>query len=381
MPSPDSTGPRSDGLPLTGFTVAITAARRADEFETLLRRRGAVVTSTPAIAMVPLSDDERLREVTDDLIATPPDLLIATTGIGFRGWIEAADGWGQAESLLDALGRARVISRGPKATGALRAAGLREEWSPVSESSVEVLTHLTADDLAGKRVAVQLHGATDDWDPVPGFLDALGERGADVVGVPVYRWEQPSDTIALDALVEKIALSQVDAVTFTSAPAVASVLMRAEDMGLLAGVRHALSGPVIPYCVGPVTAAPLTRTGIESVAPDRMRLGALARLVADDLPTRKPALAVDGHNLGVRAAAATVDGEIRELPPTAMSLLRALARHPGEVVSREDLLAVLPAAGDDTHAVEAAVARLRSALGERGLIATVVKRGYRLALD
>ena len=98
-----------------------------------------------------------------------------------------------ADALLGALGKARVISRGPKATGALRAAGLREEWSPVSESSEEVLAHLTVDDLKGKRVAVQLHGATDDWDPVvlnvandyPGSLAAL--RLADVLLVNPVR--------------------------------------------------------------------------------------------------------------------------------------------------------------------------------------------------
>lgn len=367
--------------PLAGFRVAITASRRADEFETLLRRRGANVVSAAAISMVPLADDEQLRIVTDNVIADPPDLLIATTGIGFRGWVEAAEDWGLAEPLLAALGNGRVISRGPKATGALRAAGLREEWSPTSESSAEVLSHLRAEDLNGKRVVVQLHGATDDWDPVPGFLDGLRERGATVVGVPVYRWEPPTDTTAFDSLVEAVALAQVDAVTFTSAPAVASTLMRADELGVLEGVRRALVGPVVPYCVGPVTAAPLTSLGIESVAPERMRLGALARLVTQDLPTRRPALRVAGHDLGIRATVAVVDGQVKELSPSALSLLRTLGRKPGEVVSREELLTVLPAAGDDTHAVEAAVARLRANLGAKELVATVVKRGYRLAVD
>jgi uroporphyrinogen-III synthase len=41
----------------------------------------------------------------------------------------------------------------------------------------------------------------------------------------------------------------------------------------------------------------------------------------------------------------------------------------------------MPAASDDEHAVETAVARLRAALGTPGLVQTVVKRGYRLALD
>jgi Uroporphyrinogen-III synthase HemD len=110
--------------------------------------------------MVPLPDDDELREHTQALIDVPPDIVIATTGVGFRGWIAATDGWGLTHELLVALGKARVVSRGPKATGALRAAGLPEEWSPESESSRELLHYLVEGGVAGQRIAVQLHGAT-----------------------------------------------------------------------------------------------------------------------------------------------------------------------------------------------------------------------------
>ncbi len=369
----------SSAAVLTGFTVAITAARRADELAAILQRRGADIVSAAAIHMVPLSDDVHLRSATEELIATPPDMLIATTGIGFRGWVEAAEGWGVAEPLLQSLAGARVISRGPKATGALRAAGLREEWSPASESSEEVLAHLTVDDLRGRRVAVQLHGAVDDWDPVPGFLDTLAERGATVVPIPVYRWEPPTDLQALDALVEKVALSSVDAITFTSAPAVASFLMRADAMALKDSVHRALTTDVVPFCVGPVTARPLDRIGVESVRPERMRLGALARIVGDELPRLRPDLAVAGHRLGVRAGCAVVDGEVIMLTPNSLVLLKMLARDPGAIVTREVMLETLGA--EDPHVIEAAVARLRSSLGVKELVATAVKRGYRLAID
>ncbi len=365
--------------PLLGFTVAITAARRADEFATLLIRRGASVVATPAISMIPLADDARLRESTDAVIADPPDLLIATTGIGFRGWVEAAEGWGLAEPLLDALRGARVLSRGPKPTGALRAAGLREEWSPASESSPELLVHLQREDLTGARIVVQLHGAPEAWDPNPGFVAGLTALGAQVLGVPVYRWERPADTTELDRMIEDIALARVDAVTFTAAPAVASVLARARELRLYDGLRAALAGPVVPFCVGPVTAGPLEQIGIDPVVPDRMRLGALARCVEQRLPELRPDLPVAGHRLGLRATGAVVDGEWRELTPTSLVLLRLLAREPGTVVGRDELLAAL--GGADPHAVEAAVARLRNSLGHKEIVATVVKRGYRLALD
>lgn len=369
----------ADAPSLTGFTVAITASRRVDEFATMLSRRGADIVAAAAIHMVPLADDAHLRAATEDVIATPPDVLIATTAIGFRGWMAAASSWGLADELLDALRDARVISRGPKATGALREAGLREEWSPPSESSAEVLAYLSAGDLDGKRVAVQLHGVTDDWNPVPGFPDSLADHGATLVTVPVYRWEPPADFAELDGLIERVARGGVDAITFTSAPAAASFLMRASQLGLTEAVTRALTTTVTPFCVGPVTARPLDDIGVPSVQPERMRLGALARIVADELPRRKPDLAVAGHALGVHATCAVVDGEVRDLSPNSLTLLKSLARVPGAVVSRDVLLEAL--AGDDPHVVEAAVNRLRSALGARELIATAVKRGYRLAVE
>ncbi|MGC5410909.1 uroporphyrinogen-III synthase, partial [Streptomyces sp. DT225] len=87
--------------PLAGFTVGVTAARRAEELGTLLRRRGATVVHAPALRIVPLADDGELLAATEQLVAETPDVVVATTAIGFRGWIEAADGWGIGDRLLD----------------------------------------------------------------------------------------------------------------------------------------------------------------------------------------------------------------------------------------------------------------------------------------
>lgn len=203
---------------LTGCTIAVTAARRADELSALLSRRGARVSAAPTIEMVPLPDDPALRAGTDAVIAMPPDLLIPTTGIGLRAWVEAAEEWGLADRLLTALSSARIISRGPKVTGAVRALGLREEWSPTSESSAEVLTHLSSAPIAGLRAAVQLHGAIDDWDPNRALVEGLGSLGVEVIAVPVYSWRRPVDPAALDALIDEVVAGRLDAVTFTSGP-------------------------------------------------------------------------------------------------------------------------------------------------------------------
>ncbi|MFF9215788.1 uroporphyrinogen-III synthase [Streptomyces viridosporus] len=367
---------RPDHGPLAGFTVGVTAARRADELGALLERRGAAVLHAPALRIVPLADDGELLAATEEIIERAPDIAVATTAIGFRGWVEAADGWGLGERLLARLGGVRILARGPKVKGAIRAAGLAEEWSPASESLAEVLDRLLAEGVDGLRIAVQLHG-----EPLPGFVESLRAGGAEVVGVPVYRWLPPEDLGPVDRLLDATVSRTLDAVTFTSAPAAASLLSRAGERGLLDDLVAALGHDVLPACVGPVTALPLQDHGVDTVQPERFRLGPLVQVLCRELPARARVLPVAGHRVEIRGHAVLVDDALRPVPPAGMSLLRALARRPGWVVARADLLRALPGAGRDEHAVETAMARLRGALGAPGLIQTVVKRGYRLALD
>ncbi|GGR80946.1 MULTISPECIES: uroporphyrinogen-III synthase [Streptomyces] len=362
--------------PLAGFTVGVTAARRAEELGALLQRRGATVLHAPALRIVPLADDSELLAATQQIIDRGPDVVVATTAIGFRGWVEAADGWGLGEQLLGELRGVRLLARGPKVKGAIRAAGLTEEWSPSSESLAEVLDRLLEEGVDGSRVAVQLHG-----EPLPGFVESLRAAGAEVLPVPVYRWMPPEDTGPLDRLLDTAVGRGLDALTFTSAPAAASLLSRAEERGLLGELLSALSHDVLPACVGPVTALPLQAHGVDTVQPERFRLGPLVQLLCQELPARARVLPVAGHRVEIRGHAVLVDGALKPVPPAGMSLLRALARRPGWVVPRADLLKALPGAGRDEHAVETAMARLRTALGAPKLIQTVVKRGYRLALD
>ncbi|MET9732870.1 uroporphyrinogen-III synthase [Streptomyces sp. NPDC006458] len=362
--------------PLAGFTVGVTAARRADELGALLQRRGASVLRAPVLRIVPLADDGELLAATKDLIDRVPDVVVATTAIGFRGWIEAADGWGLGEVLVDRLRGVELLARGPKVKGAVRAAGLTEDWSPSSESMAEVLDRLLDEGVEGRRIVIQLHG-----EPLPGFVEALKAAGAEVVGVPVYRWMPPEDIAPVDRLLDAAVSRGLDALTFTSAPAAQSFLSRADERGLLPELLSAFTHDVLPACVGPVTALPLQARGVDTVQPERFRLGPLVQILCQELPSRTRSLPVAGHQVEIRGHAVLVDGALRPVPPAGMSLLRALSRRPGWVVARADLLRALPGAGRDEHAVETAMARLRTALGAPKLIQTVVKRGYRLALD
>jgi uroporphyrinogen-III synthase len=364
-------------LPLAGYTVGVTAARRREELGTALERKGARVVYGPAIRIVPLADDAQLHEATDRCLAAPLDFVVATTGIGFRGWLDAAETWSLGEPLVKAMAAAAIMARGPKVRGAVRAAELRETWSPESESSSEVLEHMLANyDLTRRRVAVQLHG-----EPLPDLVDSLRGAGADVIEVPVYRWVPPEDEQPLRRVLEATATAALDCVTFTSAPAAANFLRTADQLGLRDDVLAALKGPVLAAAVGSVTAGPLVRADVPVAMPDRFRLGALVREVVDQLPRRAPVLSTAGHRLEIRGHAVLLDEVLVPLPGAGLALLRELASRPGQVFSRAALGKLLPGESTDGHAVEVAIARLRTTLGDPAIVQTVVKRGYRLAVD
>src|SRR4029450_12618953 len=141
---------------LTGCSLVVTAHRRADDLITSFRRRGAKVLHAPTLQIVPIAEDAALVEATRRVIARPPHDVVVTTAEGFRGWVEAADSAGLAADLLGTLERARLLARGPKARGAIRAAGLVEAWSAGSETTAEGVGWRTAQGGAGGRVGGQV---------------------------------------------------------------------------------------------------------------------------------------------------------------------------------------------------------------------------------
>ncbi len=370
---PGVPGPGVRG-PLSGFRVGITSARKVEELTSLLERRGAEVESAPAMAIESLDDGE-LRAATRDVLDNPPELFVATTGMGLRRWFDAAAAWGLLDELVAALGRAAIVARGPKSVGALRAHGLREVWSPPSECFEDVLAYLRRTSLAGRRIVVQEHGRS-----LSVVANALRVQGAEVRVVSVYRCAPADDQAAMFRMVDLVAERRVDAVTFTSAPA-AEILM---DVAVASGRRtellDAFREDVLATCVGPVTAAPFELWGVPVVQPERSRLAAMVRTLELELPSRRRGteIVVRGHRLLLHGDQVCVDGSQVRLSPAPLAVLRALADQPGHVVSRRELMDHLPSglAGSE-HAVEVAVARLRSAVGST-LVQTVVKRGYRL---
>ncbi|MFC7374694.1 uroporphyrinogen-III synthase [Brachybacterium sp. GCM10030267] len=266
---------------LTGRRIVIAVDRRSEELAAALERHGASVDVAPAMSTIPHIDDASLLERTRELIARPPQVAVALTGVGFRGWIEAADAAGLGEDLRTAMSDSLILARGPKARGAVQQAGLTTGWAATSEVSAEVGERLLEEDLHGKRVAVQHHGSGSD-----GLDELLDRHGADVVSLTVYRWGPSRDPEAVVRSVIAASAGEVDAVVFTAAPGASRWLEEAERAGALAGIaEQAAAGHLTFAAVGPVTAGPLRERGLPVLMAERGRMGSLVRGVVQHFDT------------------------------------------------------------------------------------------------
>lgn len=264
-------------LPLLGRTIGVTADRRWEEQARLFHARGAEVLHGPTMVTVDLTTDAALHLATEALVAAPPDYLVATTGMGMRMWLEAAAGWGLGEDLADALGKARIVARGAKSASAVRGAGFEVWWRAPEERMDQIVDRLAEEELDCARVALQLFEPAHH--PSTAAIAALA---GEVVEVPVYRWLLPEDRGPAVALIGRAVAGELDAVTFTSQPAVRHLFRIAEDEGEGDRLRQTFAGGLLAACVGPVCAEAAVAEGIASpVWPEPNRLTMLVRQVTE----------------------------------------------------------------------------------------------------
>ncbi|MFC7401150.1 uroporphyrinogen-III synthase [Citricoccus sp. GCM10030269] len=373
-PTPEQKLPQT----LAGFRLGVTSDRRSDELISAFERRGAEVMHAPALRIAPLTESVSLHRDTRRVIAALPDFTIITTAYGMRRWMEAADAYGLGTDLHQTLSESAILVRGPKARGAVRAAGLDDQGSAPDERTATLVEMLRARNVAGRTIAFQLHGMLDHQQ-----IGRLERAGARVLTVMPYTWARPAEDSALLRMIDAAIDRQLDVITFTAAPAVEAFLSVAQQYGKLDRLLEALRSEVLTAVVGKVTAGPLHEAGIRPLVPERWRLGAMIRLVCEHLE-QKQVLRVQTRLGPVEVRGAQVhlidhQTEPVRLPPGPLALLHELISAEGAVLSRDHLLTALRHC-ESEHALEMLVWRLRKLLPVPGLVTTVVKRGYRLAV-
>jgi uroporphyrinogen-III synthase len=256
-------------------TVAILESRVRDQIAGLVRKYGGTPFLAPALAEVPDADPAHIAELIRDWDLKPPEIFIFQTGVGTRALFAVADSLGLTGALLQIVGKAVVIARGPKPATVLRSRNVRIDRSAGEPfTTYEVLAELRNTLLRGKKVVVQRYGEINRE-----LQAALLSAGADVTEIVTYRWALPEDTSPLLGLIEALNRSEIDLVAFTSAAQAANLFAVARDAGKEAALRQSL-GRTLVASIGPVCSAALrsldVRIDIEAKPP---KLGPLVEAI------------------------------------------------------------------------------------------------------
>src|SRR5262249_5925187 len=175
---------------------------------------GAEPIPAPSMREVPLSDQHEALGFGEALLVGEQDVLILLTGVGTRLLIATLSTRWPREDVVAALGRLRLVCRGPKPIAALKEVGLVPALAvPEPNTWRDLLSELDRKlPIAGQRVAVQEYGVRNEE-----LLAGLRQRGARVATVPVYGWALPEDTAPLRGAIERVVSRQVEVALFTSA--------------------------------------------------------------------------------------------------------------------------------------------------------------------
>jgi len=241
---------------LQGKTIAVPEMRELEVFSALLERRGAKVLRCPLVTIYDSPHSAQVLAFAVTLADGGFDDFVLITGEGLTRILSCIDKYdpGLKPRFVEGLGKLRTITRGPKPARALRALGLKPGIEATEPTTDGVIRSLSTQSLEGRRVAVQLYGN----DPNLTLMRFLRERNAQITTVAPYVYGNAADDVTVQALLERMAAGEVDAIAFTSKLQIERLVTQ-HPAPL---VRRALTRTKIA-AVGPIVAEAIRAAGFE----------------------------------------------------------------------------------------------------------------------
>jgi len=241
---------------LSGRRIALPETRELDRLANMLEEQGAEPLRCPMVAIRDAPDTEPVR---DWLQRFPFDDLVLFTGEGLRRLHGFAQRFDLEPAFLGGLRAARKVTRGPKPERALRELGLKSDLRADEPTTDGLIATLSAHDLRGRRIGIQLYPNTPDTK----FIDFLRGAGAEADTVLPYVYASAADDEEVVALIDRMAQGGVDVIAFTSSPQVRRLFEVATATGREEILRMALQRSAIA-AIGPVVAGELQRRGLSA---------------------------------------------------------------------------------------------------------------------
>jgi len=251
--------------PLAGRTIALPETRELDRLAGILEADGAATVRCPMVAILDAPDSRPVDAWLQELAGGGFDDVILLTGEGLRRLLARARIIDNEPAVLAALARTRKITRGPKPARALHEVKLTTDLPAVTPTSQGIMDTLAGENLAGRRVGLQLYGS-DPNEPLVRFL--VG-KGATVRAVAPYVYAPASDEDRVADLVARLERGAIDVIAFTSAAQVERLFEVARARQIEAALRAGLARSKVA-AIGPIVVAALGERGVTSdIVPEQ----------------------------------------------------------------------------------------------------------------
>jgi uroporphyrinogen-III synthase len=239
--------------PLDGRTIALAETRQLEELARLLENEGATALRCPMVSILDAPDPVPVRTWLGELCADRFGYVVLITGEALRRLLHFAED--QRDACIAALGRTKIITRGPKPGQALKEVGLTPSRVAPAPTTEGVIAALRTEPLQGQIVGVTLYGEAN-----PTLEQFLVSAGAQVRSVMPYIYAAATEDHRVADLIDRLAGGAVDVLLFTSSAQVDRLYEVAERRGLQDALRQGLTRTRIA-AVGPVLAEHLRRHG------------------------------------------------------------------------------------------------------------------------
>ena len=289
--------------PLEGLTIVVTGSRRAAEQSALVSNLGGIPYVVPTVGISIPADDSEVEPFLLKLTSGEGvDYAVFMTATGVRTMVLAAERLGLKEAVIQSLNRGgtTVVARSGKPRGELAKQGVKVDASPPREEATAkgIVDLLKKRGLRGKTVAILWHGSKSESTAKQMLAAGASEvseclsyhysrelesDGAEVLGSMGFNYKAPEEEAVLK-LVEEVTTGgrRIDALTFTSPPAVSNLFEVAGEHGLEEKLVEVLGERrIVVAAVGSTTEGELEEHGVKAdVVPGISAMGAMTNALA-----------------------------------------------------------------------------------------------------
>lgn len=283
-------------MSLRGIIVAITSSRRASELADIVRNFGGIPYVAPTIGIrnnIPLTSE--CNRFIDIVSHEKMHFFICMTGVAVFNLFRKIKNSHQLGNVIEKLSDTVVIARSNKPATELRKFGISTDFVPDMNTIEGVFDLIRKFDLKKKNIGILWHG--DFSVSFKEKLDSLGakvfdfssysysirveEKNSSILKEMGYDYVAPTDE-KIRKLIEDIMEGNIDAITFTSPPAVKELFEFAKTNNKIDLLKDRLNHNVLVVSVGPSTSKMIEKFQIKvDVIPSTYHMGAMVKELAD----------------------------------------------------------------------------------------------------